>query len=203
MDYKKILDKYLILPIYIKIAIFAFLWLLIILLSYFLIVSPQFDTIEKKSFQLAKLKKQTEAIVKVTKQLKHFKKELKQLEYDFQVALKKLPDSKEIPGLLLTISEFGNKDNLEFLMFKPGKVTKKEFYGIIPIAIKLNGKYKDIGKFFYEIAMMPRIVQIPKFVLKPDKDGTLFMSGKLETYIFLKEKLNKKNKKKRKNGRKK
>jgi type IV pilus assembly protein PilO len=203
MDYKKILDKYLILPIYFKIGIFVLFWSLITVAAFFLTINPQFETIEKKSFKLAKLRKQTQAIVKVTKQLKNFKKELKQLEYDFQVALKKLPDSKEIPGLLLHISEFGNKDNLDFLMFKPGKVTKKEFYGIIPISIKLNGKYKDVGKFLYEVATMPRIVQIPKFLLKPNKDGTLYMDGKLETYIFLKEKLNEKNKKKKKNAKKK
>ncbi len=204
MDYKKILEKYLQLPIYIKTAIFSVFWLLIIVLCYFLIISYQLETIEKKSFELSKLKKQTLAIVKVTKQLKNFKKELKQLEYDFKIALRKLPDSKEIPGLLLNISEFGNKDELDFLMFKPGKVEKKEFYGVIPISLRLNGKYKDIGEFLWETATMPRIVQIPKFTLRPDKNGLLFMDGKLETYIFLKEKLNQKNKKKkRKNVKKK
>ena len=203
MDYKKILEKYLSLPIYIKMAIFSVFWIFIILLSYFLIINHQFKTIEKKSFELSKLKKQTLAIVKVTKQLKSFKKELKQLEYDFKIALRKLPDSKEIPGLLLNISEFGNKDDLDFLMFKPGKVVKKEFYGVIPIAIRLNGNYKNIGKFLWEIATMPRIVQLPRFTLRPDKEGLLFMDGKLETYIFLKEKLNQKGKKKKKNVKKK
>jgi type IV pilus assembly protein PilO len=99
----------------------------------------------------------------------------------------------------LNIAENGKKNNLEFLFFKPGSVTKKEFYGIIPINIKIQGKYSEIAKFFWDIGNLERIVKVNDLRFIPlSKSDLLQINGQLETYIFLKEKLNEKPKPKKK-----
>ncbi len=88
---------------------------------------------------------------------------------------------------------------MDFLFFKPGKVEKKEFFGTIPIKVKISGTYHNIGQFLYDIANMARIVKVLDFSLTPRKGGVLVLDGNLETYVFLKENLNaKKNKHKKK-----
>ncbi len=197
MNAEVILEKYFSLPIFVKVLIFAIIWVLISIALYYFVITPQFQQIEKKSYQLARLKKQTLAIIKVKRKLKTFKKELQQLEKDFNIALKKLPDSKEIPSLLFNISEIGKKYNLDFLNFRPGKVEKKEFFGQIPISLRLTGNYHNIAKFLWEISNMQRIVKVKSFSLIPGKNNILTFNGDLETYIFLKEKLNANKKKKK------
>ena len=197
-NFKNILEKYFNIPFYFKVLGFAVIWLIIAVILYFAIISLQLQKIDKKSIELAKLKKQTLEIVKVKKKLKTFEKELKELERNFKIALKKLPDSKEIPKLLFDISDYGKKNNLDFLFFKPGKVEKKEFFGRIPIKVKISGMYHNVGQFLYDIANMPRIVKVPDFSLTPMKNGILILDGNIETYVFLKEKLNAKKKKHKK-----
>ena len=197
MNAEVILEKYFSLPIFVKVLIFAIIWVLVSIALYYFVITPQFQQIEKKSYQLARLKKQTLAIIKVKRKLKTFKKELQQLEKDFNIALKKLPDSKEIPSLLFNISEIGKKYNLDFLNFRPGKVEKKEFFGQIPISLRLTGNYHNIAKFLWEISNMQRIVKVKSFSLIPGKNNILTFNGDLETYIFLKEKLNANKKKKK------
>ena len=192
-----ILDKYFSLPNFVKILIYALIWVLIAAGLYFTIITSQFETIEKKQYQLSKLKRQTLIIIRVKKKLKSFQAELKQLEKDFNIALKKLPDTKEIPSLLFNISEIGKKFNLDFLNFKPGAIEKKEFFAQIPISLRLTGHYHDIAKFLWEISNMQRIVKVKTLTLIPDKGTSLTFSGELETYIFLKESVNAKKRKKK------
>jgi len=198
MNLQTILEKYFSLPILAKILIYSLIWVLIASALYFTVITSQFETIEKKTYKLAKLKKQTLAIIRVKKKLKTFQAELKQLEKNFNIALKKLPDSKEIPTLLFNISEIGKKYNLDFLNFRPGKVTKKEFFGQIPISLRLIGSYHDIAKFLWEISNLQRIVKVKSLTLVPGRNNILTFNGELETYIFLKEKLNAKKKKRKK-----
>ncbi|GEM_PF-2984537 len=184
-----LLEKYFSLPNIFKILIFAILWLIVAIIIYFVAINPQMDEIEKKKFECAKLEKEASEIIELKAKLKNFEKELAQLEEDFKLALKKLPDSSEITELLFNIYQNGKDYNLDFVLFKPGAVVKKEFFGIIPIDLKITGDYHDIGKFLYNISKMPRIVKVPIFDITIATNNTLNLNGKMETYVFIKEDL--------------
>lgn len=92
--------------------------------------------------------------------LARFKSELLATRAEFQKALAFLPDQKEIPGLLTSISNLGNQSGLEFVLFKPKDEVQKDFYAEIPVEIIVVGPYHNVVLFFDKVSRLPRIVSI-------------------------------------------
>lgn len=171
------------------------------LFVYFLYM-PKYEEIGKLKKNIA----DQEALLKKTKQnaqqFGKYQKLMAEKQAEFNVASRALPLTKEIPSLLTNISQHGKDAGLEFLLFKPKKVVKKNFYAEIPVQMKLSGTYHQLGVFFDRLAGMNRIVNIKKFDLKGKKKGSLLnISCIAETYKFIepsKAKGKKKKKKKKK-----
>ncbi len=89
-----------------------------------------------------------------------YRSKMKAAEAEFQLALKALPEKKEIPSLLTNISRSGQSSGLEFLLFQPQKNVQKEFYDEIPVAIQVDGNYHNVATFFAKVAQLSRIVNI-------------------------------------------
>ncbi|MEA1935293.1 MAG: type 4a pilus biogenesis protein PilO [Thermodesulfobacteriota bacterium] len=124
------------------------------------------------------------------KQIEKYKKELAGLEKDLQVALTKLPEQKEIPGLLNSVSEAGRSVDLEFLLFRPMDPVSREFYAEIPIKIEVTGSYHNVALFFEKVAKLSRIMNIKDVSIKSkenmeDMSYTLVTSCLVKTYMFL------------------
>ena len=196
MKTKNFLEKILFLPDFVKYLLFFGIWLLIGTILYFLFINPQFKEIQKKQIEYTRIRKKTLMIVRVQKELNKFKKEFKEIKKLYQLAIKKLPNTREIPNLILRISSYGKENNLSFLLFKPKKEIKKEFYVVIPISLKFTGDFVNTGNFFYEIGKTTRIVKIKNFTITKRKNNSIYVNALIETYKFIKN--SKKNAKKKK-----
>lgn len=136
------------------------------------------------------------------RQLKHFQDKLKKAQTEFKIAVKKLPEKKEIPSLLSSISRSGRDAGLEFLLFEPRDERTKEFYAEIPVSIIVTGNYHKTALFFDKVARLHRIVNIDNIIMSATKGrGKLKTSCTAVTYRFVetkpkKEVHKKKNKKK-------
>ena len=124
------------------------------------------------------------------KQIEKYKKELAGLRENLQVALTKLPEQKEIPGLLNSVSEAGRSVDLEFLLFRPMDPVSREFYAEIPIKIEVTGSYHNVALFFEKVAKLSRIMNIKDISIKrkenmEDMSYTLVTSCFVKTYMFL------------------
>jgi type IV pilus assembly protein PilO len=89
------------------------------------------------------------------------------LRKDLELALRRLPEEKEIPHLLTQINRLGQDAGLTFSLFKPGKPSEDEFYTQVPIQIRAAGTYHALGRFFEELGRMERIVNISDLKLNP------------------------------------
>ncbi len=176
--------------------IFFGIWLLVGIIIYFLIIKPQQDTIEKKNAEYIRLKQKTSQLIRIQRDFEKLKKKYEEVKKKYQIVIKKLPDSREIPELLLKISSYGKKNNLNFLLFKPNREIEKNFYAVIPISLKFTGSFKNTGMFFYELGNNTRIVKIKNFVVNK-KRKLIYISGTLETYKFIKKSNEKKKKTKK------
>ena len=193
---KQIIEKIIFLKDFYKYLIFISLWAVIGIILYFLVINPQYAKIKKKKVEYLNVKRKTLMIVRVKKKLDKFKKEFENVKKEYKLAVKKLPNKREIPNLLLKISSYGKENNLNFLFFRPHKEIKKEFYAIIPISLKFTGTYANSGNFFYEIGKTTRIVKIKKFSVKKRMNNTILINAYLETYKFIKNYEKKKKRKK-------
>ena len=98
---------------------------------------------------------------------------------------KQLPSKAEMDALLSDINQAGLGRSLQFELFRPGQVSVKEYYAELPIAVRVTGRYHDIGAFAGDIANLSRIVTLNNLTLTPAKDGTLTMDTTAKTFRYL------------------
>jgi len=117
------------------------------------------------------------------------KAEIAALERKLEVALRQLPDSKELPVLLTDITSLGKNAGLEFRAFRPQEEMRRDFYAEVPIQIEFIGGFHDVAVFFDEVSRLPRIVNIGELdvtISAADAmDTMLVVKGSATTFRFL------------------
>jgi type IV pilus assembly protein PilO len=88
-------------------------------------------------------------------------------------------------ALLSDINQAGLGRSLQFDLFRPGQVSVKDYYAELPIAVRVTGRYHDIGAFASDIANLSRIVTLNNLMIVPAKDGTLAMDTTAKTFRYL------------------
>ena len=149
---------------------------------------PKVQQYHKLSSEYAELDKKLAAAKITAKELPGLKEEFSKAEVQLSVVMKALPESKEIPSLLESISLSGQEAGLEFVLFQPGNERNKSFYAEIPVSIQISGKYHNVAVFFDKVARLPRIVNIQDIVMKVDqskKNNDLVTTCTAVTYKFL------------------
>ncbi|MHB8951262.1 MAG: type IV pilus inner membrane component PilO [Rhodoferax sp.] len=121
-----------------------------------------------KAVNLEALKKQREQVLQYVTQLE-----------------KQLPSKAEMDALLSDINQAGLGRSLQFDLFRPGQVAVKDYYAELPIAVRVTGRYHDIGAFASDIANLSRIVTLNNLSILPGKEGTLTMDATAKTFRYL------------------
>jgi type IV pilus assembly protein PilO len=114
------------------------------------------------------------------------KQKLQVEEYVTQLE-KQLPGKAEMDALLSDINQAGLGRGLQFELFRPGQVVVKDYYAELPIAIRVSGRYHDIGAFAADVANLSRIVTLHNLSIGTNKDqaNILFMEATARTYRYL------------------
>lgn len=113
------------------------------------------------------------------------KKQREQVQQYVTQLEKQLPSKAEMDALLSDINQAGLGRSLQFELFRPGQVSVKDYYAELPIAIKVTGRYHDIGAFAADIANLSRIVTLNNIAIAPLKDGTMTMDSTAKTFRYL------------------
>jgi len=125
----------------------------------------------------------------VAANLKAFEKELQALEERFTLALRSLPNEKQMEVLLTDISNLGKTVGVEIKSFKRQPEKLHDFYAEVPLAIELEGSFHDIARFFDRMAKLSRIVNMGELEMRvssEDADATVVsVSGTAVTFRFL------------------
>ena len=146
-----------------------------------------------KTTEIAKTKKTITELTRKLNKAKIRAKEKKKFQADkalvdaqFQEALKLLPNKKEIPSLLKSITQLGSDSQLEFRLFSPKREKAREFYYEIPVAIEVSGSYHNVAVFFDKVGGMERIINILNVSMKPvsQRSTTLRTTCDAVTYRF-------------------
>ena len=113
------------------------------------------------------------------------KKQREQVQQYVTQLEKQLPSKAEMDALLSDINQAGLGRSLQFELFRPGQVSVREYYAELPIAVRVTGRYHDIGAFAADIANLSRIVTLNNLNLMPGKDGNLVMDTTAKTFRYL------------------
>lgn len=117
--------------------------------------------------------------------LEALKKQREQVQQYVTQLEKQLPSKAEMDALLSDINQAGLGRSLQFDLFRPGQVVVKDYYAELPIAVRVTGRYHDIGAFASDIANLSRIVTLNNLTILPGKDGSLAMDATAKTFRYL------------------
>ncbi|GAB4508048.1 MAG: type 4a pilus biogenesis protein PilO [Sulfuricaulis sp.] len=117
-----------------------------------------------------------------------YKQQMEEMEQTFGSLLRQLPNTTEVPDLLVDITQAGLGRGLEFTLFRPEKEQPKDFYAEMPISVEVRGNYHELALFVSDVAALPRIVTFGDInIISSGKDNKLTMSAKAKTYRYLEE----------------
>ena len=148
----------------------------------YLFFLPWQDTMNVAKDELGKLTKELNESKAITRDLQKFKEQVERLNGELKSALTQLPNEKEIPEILKSISSLGKESNLEFTLFRPKPEVPQQFYAQVPIELTALGNYHDIGKFFDKVSKLPRLINVVDFNMARAKDA----KGRSENEILVK-----------------
>jgi type IV pilus assembly protein PilO len=192
LDFKGIIKKIAkIKRIYKLLFSIGFNILIFVLLFYF-IISPQLETKKQLIGEYNKIKQEFDNMVAIKNNMPKFRQEYAQLKELLQQTLKQLPETKDIPNLLRNVSNIGSETRLKITYFEPKALQNKEFYAELPFSIRYKGPYHNIGYFFDGIRKLERIINISSFTLANDPKAAptrMVLTGECvaTTYVYTKE----------------
>ena len=177
--------------------------LVCLLITYFFYMLFLSDVLTKKmtlDTKLIELQQQVAEKEKTVAQLDRYIREVNTLKESFKVALQKLPNEREIAGLLSSVVLSGKGAGVDFLLFEPKPPEKKapeakpgtpqqpapkpadakgqppkkavpeKFYEDIPIKVQLAGGFHNTISFFEQVARLPRIVNVEDITIGDAQD---------------------------------
>lgn len=176
-------------PLLPKLASFLLAIVVVVILGWVALLSGQSDELQAERDKEPQLKAEYTSKVAQAVNLAELRKQRIQVEEYVKQLEKQLPGKADMDALLSDINQAGLGRGLDFELFRPGQVVVKDYYAELPIAIRVTGRFHDIGAFTADIANLSRIVTLHNMVVgnvaAKDAQGNLFMEATARTYRYL------------------
>lgn len=160
-------------------------------LYWYFFYSPKALAIEEKAEQAETLRREEQKKSRMAAQLERYQAEVKELDAELKKALAQLPDQKEIPDLLSTVSSVGRDAGLDIILFRQRPEVYEDFYAQVPVEMLMRGSYSRVTDFLEQVARLNRIVNITDISMKAPKveEGQVILdtSCTAVTFRFLSE----------------
>jgi len=172
-----------------KVAAWIVAALAVVVLGWFALLSSTADQLDSARQDEPRLKSDYRSRLAQAVNLNELRKQKQQVQEYVTQLEKQLPGKAEMDALLSDINQAGLGRGLQFELFRPGLVQVKDYYAELPIAIRVTGRYHDIGAFAADVANLSRIVTLQNLAITPaggkDNTGLLAMEATARTYRYL------------------
>jgi len=174
-----------------KIAVAVVVPLLVLFAYYFLVVAPRIRRTAGLETHIDEMLQERDRKSLEADQMPARQEEVDQLERQLKLALTRLPDEKEIPELLSSISNLARDSGLDILVFRQMPEGYQEFYAEVPVEMQVRGGYHQVAQFLDRVGKLDRIVNVSNIVVKSPKivDDELILesNSRVTTFRFLSE----------------
>ncbi len=172
-----------------KLVIVIVVPVLILLAYYVFIFGPRTTRTSELRTRISEMLEERDRKTLETARLADREQEVADLDRQLETAITRLPDQKEIPELLSSISSLGRDSGLDILVFRQKPEGYQEFYAEVPVDMQVRGTYHQVASFFDEVAKLDRIVNVSNIVLRDpkvvDDDLLLEANSTVTTFRFL------------------
>jgi type IV pilus assembly protein PilO len=174
-------------PLLPRLAVWILIVLGVVVAGWFFELSSQADELQAARDKEPALKNEYRTKLAQAINLDALKKQKEEVQTYVTQLEKQLPGKAEMDALLTDINQAGVGRGLVIDQFIPGQTETKEYYAELPIAIRVTGRYHDIGAFAADIAALSRIVTLHNLAIGPDgkSGGGLSMEATARTYRYL------------------
>lgn len=179
-------------PMLPKIATWIVLAIMVVVAGWFLLLASVDEQLQNERAKEPVLKQDFRGKLAQAVNLEELRKQKLQVEEYVTQLEKQLPGKAEMDALLSDINQAGLGRGLQFELFRPGQVLVKDYYAELPIALRVSGRYHDIGNFAADVANLSRIVTLHGLTIAAGKDSTgkeasglLAMDATARTYRYL------------------
>jgi type IV pilus assembly protein PilO len=161
--------------------------LLILVLFYFFSYSKNSSRIATMKDELASRNAQIEQARLAAVRIDELRAELDELLKQWERVKQMLPSERELPELLKSLTNVGNRSGVTFELFRPLPISPVEFYAEMPIEMRVRGGYHEIGTFLSAIANLPRIVNVRDLIMQRAEKKKVELSFSAVTYLLTEE----------------
>ena len=175
-------------PLLPRLTVWAVVALIVVIVGWFVELSSQADDLQAARDKEPALKNEYKTKLAQAINLDALKKQKEQVQIYVTQLEKQLPGKAEMDALLTDINQAGVGRGLVIDQFIPGQTETKEYYAELPIAIRVTGRFHDIGAFAGDIAALSRIVTLHNLSISPDaksNGSSLSMEATARTYRYL------------------
>jgi len=168
-----------------KYLLCAAVTVLVVTLLWFVWLQDSADELEAERLRETQLRQDYTKKLAQAVNLEALKKQREQVQQYVTQLEKQLPSKAEMDALLSDINQAGLGRSLQFDLFRPGLVNVREYYAELPIALKVTGRFHDIGAFTADVANLSRIVTLNNLSIAPARDGSLTLDATARTFRYL------------------
>jgi len=165
--------------------LFAIVTIAVVAVMWFAWLNGYEDELVVEQNKETELRTQYQARLVKAVNLDALKKQREQIQVYVTQLEKQLPSKAEMAALLSDINQAGLGRSLQFDLFRPGQVIVRPYYAELPIAVRVNGRFHDIGSFAADVANLSRIVTLNNISIVPGRDGALTMDATARTFRYL------------------
>jgi type IV pilus assembly protein PilO len=172
-------------PVLPRTLLYVFAALVVVVALWYAWLTGFEDELKAEQAKEAELRASYSTLLVKAVNLEALKKQREQVQQYVTQLEKQLPSKAEMAALLSDVNQAGLGRSLQFELFRPGQVIVKDYYAELPIAVRVTGRYHDIGAFASDVANLSRIVTLNNMTLAPAKDGNLAMDVTARTFRYL------------------
>lgn len=115
--------------------------------------------------------------------LPRLEQEIRVLNSEILEMQKKLPQDKDVPGLIRLLAERMKFYGIQWKRLEPGTQTAKEYYVEHSYKIPFSSKYHSLARFLAEIGQMERIFATRISPLRPETSSQAGPSANVSTTL--------------------
>ena len=122
------------------------------------------------------------------RRLPEFQGQVTELEQRLESLRAVLPEQKDVAEILRRVEGLAVQSNLKIQRFTPQPTRQEALYAALPIKLRAEGTYHDLGMFLDRISKFPRIINVSEILIsakdKPEPHATIVAECVATTFVL-------------------
>ena len=149
----------------------------------YLLFTPGAEEREAQEESFGKLKDEYVSKKRQAANLDVLRTQLIEVERQLGEYMAELPDSYDLEFKHIRASAARRQVRIEEM--RPAKEQKREFYAMLPVQVRITGRFHDLGAFLADLGRAPGSPHLWNWVLQPSGAGQVKLEGWLWTHRYL------------------